>query len=155
MKTRDYTVTKQLTISAVQDLAALYPGSGGPIALKSVVIAPVNRTSLEACQFSVHRLRSTVTTGSGGSSVTPRKVLGGDAAATTTAHMGDTTQATTSGTNETLHGDGWNEVNGAQVWLPRDLEYTANANEALVVSLDIAPAASVVANVTVIFGEAY
>ena len=155
MRTRDYTVTKQLTIAAVQDLAALYPGSGGPIALKSVVIAPVNRTSLEACQFTIHRLRVTVSSGSGGSSVTPRKVLGGDAAATTTCHMGDTTQATTSGTNESLYGDGWNEVNGAQVWLPRDLELTCNANEALVVSLDVAPSASVVANVTAVFGEAY
>jgi hypothetical protein len=155
LQTRNYTVTKQLTIAAVMDLMALYPGSGGPICLRKVTISPVNRTTLEMLLVSIKRLRTTVTTGSGGTSITPRKVLGGDAAATTTARSGDTTQATTSGTSELLHGTGWNEVNGAMEWFGNGSEFTCNVNEALIVSLDSAPAVSVIANVTAEFGEAY
>jgi len=62
---------------------------------------------------SILRVPATATSGSGGASVTPRKIGGAlDSAAASTVEAGNTTLATTSGTLETIRRAAENILNG-------------------------------------------
>lgn len=67
----------------------------------------------EQLPVSIIRVPTTATSGSGGASVTPRKIGGVlDAAAASTVEAGNTTLATTSGTLETIRRAAENILNG-------------------------------------------
>ncbi len=97
---RVYTVSfKNVTISAAQDLVALKGSTGKTCRLRRVWLN-MNDTTLQTAQglrLSAKYGSATVTLGSGGSAPTPRPLDPGDAAASFTAHVNDTTPATTSG----------------------------------------------------------
>lgn len=151
---RSYSVQfNNVGVAAVQDLIALYSGASMAVALLGVVIGQITGTTVQNLRLSIKRLPATVTAGSGGNSATPRKGLRGDAAATATARINDTTQATTSGTAEILHSDVFNTVNGYQMFWPPSTPLTFGLSEAAVLSLDQAPAASLTMSGTLYFEE--
>jgi len=97
---RIYTASwKFVTIAAAQDLVSLKGSSGKICRLRAVLIA-MNDTTLQTAQglrLNVKYGSATVTLGSGGSAPTPRPHDPGDAAASFTCRVNDTTPATTSG----------------------------------------------------------
>lgn len=97
---RMYTVTfKNTSISAAQDLVAL-KGSTGKVCFVRRVWIYMNDTTLQTAQglrLNCKYASATITLGSGGSAPTPRPLDAGDAAASFTARVNDTTPATTSG----------------------------------------------------------
>jgi hypothetical protein len=140
---RTYTIQfRGVSVSAVQDLCAAYAGASMAIEVVSMTLGQITQTSVEECQISIKRLPATVSTGSGGSSATPQVDGDSDASATFTARVNDTSQATTSGTAAYPHVDVWNLVNGYQWIFPERARPSCKLSEALVFSLDSAPAAA-------------
>jgi hypothetical protein len=140
---RTYTINfRGVSISAVQDLCAAYAGASMGIEIVSLTLGQITQTSVEELQISIKRLPATVTNGSGGSSMTPTPDVDTDAAATFTSRINDTTPATTSGTAVYPHVDTWNLVNGYQWIFPERARPSCKLSEALVFSLDSAPAAA-------------
>lgn len=151
---RIYTVGFQnVTLSAVQDMISITVGTSKIIAILSVNIGQVTATSVANQRIRLRYLPVTVTAGSGGSVVTPRPIVSGDAAATVTARQNDTTQATTNGTAVDLWDDSWNVVNGFLWTAPvPSRPPVIGISGAFVVSLDTAPS-SLVTNMSVMFEE--
>lgn len=145
---RIYTVPYTGTITTAggdTDLLELTPADDKPILLRGVLLSQISEvgdTAEEGLRISIIRLPATVTSGSGGSAVTPGKVKGVSTAAGFTAECNNTTVATTSGTAETLAEIGWNERNTPyEHWYPDDqFAPDARGTEVLVVRLQTTPA---------------
>jgi hypothetical protein len=109
MGSRVYTVPiENVSIgTAVQDVFSLVAGAAGGIIIHHIHLeAAVSAES--ALRMRLKRGTATVTQGSGGTVVTPPPVSQNDAAAANvTAHINDTTQATTTGAFTTLAGFNW------------------------------------------------
>lgn len=135
-------VFRGVSITAVQDLCAAYAGANMAIEVISLTLGQVSLQTVENLQISIKRLTATVTAGSGGGAFTPSRDNDSDAAATFTARINDTTQATTSGSTAYLHVDTWNEVNGYQWIWPERARPSCSLSEALIFSLDSAPTAT-------------
>lgn len=131
----------RVSVSAVQDLISIQSTSGGSFYLNEVNLGQLTQTSVEILAVTIRRFSGGYSIGSGGSSVTPGKALFGDAAATATARINDTTQ-TTGGTNVILPSDDWNLINGFQYLPPPEDREKFNPSQACVISLDTAPAAA-------------
>ena len=97
---RTYSITfKNVAISAAQDLVSL-KGSTGKVCKVNRVWLNMNDTTLQNAQglkLNVKYSSATITLGSGGTAPTPRPYDPGDAAASFTCRVNDTTPATTSG----------------------------------------------------------
>lgn len=139
---RVYTVQYQGTLTAAGTDAELFyfkPAADKPIRLRGFRLcqfSEVGDAQEENIRISLIWLPTTVTVGSGGSSVTPKDIDRiADTTAGFTARCNDTTLATTSGTAVTLEELAWNERNTPfEVrWLDeREMPSVANAS-ALVV----------------------
>jgi hypothetical protein len=123
------------------------------IELHGLVIGQITGATVQNMRISVKRLSATVTSGSGGATASPQKMVRGDAGATVTARVNDTTQATTSGTTANILQDVYNIVNGYQLFWPPDDRPTIGLSEAAVVSLDTAPGSALLMNGTLYFAE--
>lgn len=155
-RSRAYSIQfNNVTVAALQDLIALYCGANMACELHGFTIGQVTGTTVQNLRFSIKRLPATVTSGSGGSVATPQKILRGDVAATATARVNDTTQATTSGTAAIIHADALNTVNGYQFFWPAQDAPTFGPNEAAILSLDQAPASGLTMSGTLYFGELF
>jgi hypothetical protein len=142
-----------VTLSAAQDLLALYAGSTKIFAVLSVNLGQVTGTSVANQRIRIRYLPTTVTSGSGGSAGTIKPIVPGDAAATVTGRINDTTQATTSGTAVDYWDDQWNTING-MLFVPPipSRPFVCGLSGAIVVSLDTAPA-SLVSSGSITFEE--
>jgi hypothetical protein len=149
---RIYTMSVNgVTVSAVQDLLALYAGASKIFGVSSVNIGQVTGTTVANARIRLRYLPTAVTPGSGGSAGTVKPWVSGDAAATITGRINDTTQATTGGTAVDLWDDVWNTVNGF-LWVPpmQSRQPVIGISGAFIVSLDTALSSFVVnASVTV------
>jgi hypothetical protein len=156
---RPYSVQfNNVSVSAVQDLIGLYCGASMACKLSGVVVGQITNATAALLRVSINRLPATVTSGSVGTSATPQKINRGDASATATARVNDTTQATTSGTKAVLHSDVFNTVNGYQFFWPAgstDLRPVIGLSEAVVFSLDTAPGAAMTMSGTLYFEELF
>lgn len=135
-----------LGTSGPQDLLAVYTGSSKIIAPRSVNLSPaIGSTTISNLRIRLRYLPTTVTSGSGGGAGTIARWVAGDAAATATGRINDTTQATTSGTAVDLWDDAWNTINGF-LWAPASPNQPPiiGISGAFIVSLDSTPAALVV-----------
>jgi hypothetical protein len=140
---RTYTIPfRGVSVSAVQDLCAAYAGASMALEVVSVTLGQVTQTSSELLRVAIKRLPATVTAGSVGTAPTPVPDTGTDAAATFTARVNDTTQATTSGTAVYVHVDVFNLVNGYQWIFPERARPSCKLSEALIFVLEDAPAAA-------------
>lgn len=143
-----------VSISAVQDLIAIYAGTSKIVAIQSIEFSQVTQTTIGSLRWRLRYLPATVTAGSGGSVGVISPLNPGDAAATCTARTNDTTQASTSGTAINLWSDQWNLINGA-LWVPPNVNRppVSALSGALVVSLDLAPGTVINASGTVTLEE--
>lgn len=111
---RIYSVSYQGTVTNAggdTDLLELLPADDKPVKLRGFSIAQISEvgdTAEEGLRISVLRLGAAVTSGSGGSSVTPAAMDSADSAAGVAAECNNTTVATTSGASTTLAEYGWN-----------------------------------------------
>lgn len=126
-----------VTISAVQDLFSIAAGANMAIELHSIVLGQITQTTVGGARLRLRFMPSTFTQGSGGTAPTPKPINPDDAATSVTAHVNDTTQASTSGTSVDLP-DVWNLLNG-YLWLPPiDDRPIVKPSAGFVLSLDTA-----------------
>lgn len=116
---REYTVVfSAVAVSVAQDLFELTPADDKPIEIYGICLgqtSDVGDAADENLAWSV--IRGNTTSGSGGTSPTPAPVSPGDAAASFTVEVNNTTQAS-SGTPVTLHADVFNVRAGLPFWWP-------------------------------------
>lgn len=138
---RIYTVSYQGTITNAggdTDLLEVVPATNKPCKLRGFSLAQtseVGDAAEEGLRISILRLPATVTSGSGGSTVTAAPMDSADAAAGATCECNNTTVATTSGTAVTLAEFAWNiRQSPYDFWFP-DPNFAPKAKngEALVV----------------------
>lgn len=127
------------------DLVELLPADDKPIKLRAIILSQtseVGDAAEEGLRISVMRLPATVTSGSGGSAVTPTPTDSADVAAGFAAECNNTTVATTSGSAVTLEELGWNIRNSPfEHWFPDDrFAPKAKQGEGLVVRMQTTPA---------------
>lgn len=135
-----------VSVTAAQDLFYLKPAADKPCILEAAYCKAAGGTAdagdaqEELLRVEVIRLPATVTAGSGGTAPTPTPVNPGDAAASFTARVNDTTVATTSGTALTPHADGMNNRVGFEYVPPPEHRLLVANAQAIVVRLNTAPA---------------
>lgn len=119
---REYTVGfENILVSAAQDLLQIKGATGKILRILRVAVAAVDSTAPTSqqarlrCRF----LPTTVTDGSGGSTSTPRPLDPGDAAASFTCLINNTTPATTNGTAAILETNGCNIFAGYDYAFPK------------------------------------
>lgn len=122
---RIYTVPYTGTLTAAggdSDLVEIQAGDDRPCRLRGWIIgqtSEVGDAAEENIRLSVIRLPATLTSGSGGTPVTPVPLDAADAAAGFTAECNNTTVATTSSTAVTLMELAWNErATPFEFWFP-------------------------------------
>lgn len=122
---RIYTVSYQGTFTNAggdTDWLEILPADDKPVKLRGFLLSQISEvgdTAEEGLRFSILRLPATVTSGSGGSAVTPVPMDSADVAAGAACECNNTTVATTSGTAVTVAEIGWNERNSPfDFWFP-------------------------------------
>lgn len=138
---RKYSVSYNGTLTNAggdSDLLELLPADDKPVRLLGMVFgqtSEVGDAAEEAIRISVLRLPATVTSGSGGSAVTPAPVDSADVAAGVAAECNNTTVATTSSTAVALAEIAWNlRASPFDFWWPDpSLAPKAKQGEGLVV----------------------
>jgi hypothetical protein len=122
---RIYTVSYQGTITNAggdTDLLEILPADDKPVLLRGVLLSQISEvgdTAEEGLRISILRLPATVTSGSGGSSVTPTPRDSADSAAGAACECNNTTVATTSSSAVTIAEIGWNiRVSPYDLWFP-------------------------------------
>lgn len=150
---RAYTMrTSAVSVTAVQDLVSIQTTSGMVCELDELNCGQVTATTIGNLNCSFKRFSGGYAIGSGGTSVTPRPHLFGDAAATCTGRANDTVQ-TSGGTSVVLDSDVFNVING-YIKLPAPEDRWAIAmSQAFVWSLDSAPGSSESMTVKACFRE--
>lgn len=123
------------------DLLEVLPADDKPVKLRGLVlgqISEVGDAAEEGLQVTIKRFPATVTSGSGGSSVTPTPVDSADVAFGGTVECNNSTIATTSGSGVNLGAFGWNIRNSPfEFWWPEDRHAPkAKQGEGLFVTCD-------------------
>ena len=153
---RLYTVEfNNVAISAAQDLFSILATSNMAFAVHAIELGQKTLTAWEAREVTIQRFPATVTQGSGGSSYTPAKLGPNDAAATLTAHVNDTTLATTSGSAAILFARAWELLNGFFWMPPPESRPIVAPGQALIVRLGTAPSASMTGSGYCVVEELY
>lgn len=137
---RIYSIVYQGTITNAGgdvDLLELLPADDKPVKLRGLLLSQtseVGDAAEEGLRITIKRLQ-TPTSGSGGSSVTPRAMDSADSAAGVAAECANTTVATDAGTTQTLVELAWNiRQSPYEMWFPEDrFSPKAKQGEALVV----------------------
>jgi len=145
---RIYTASYQGTITNAggdSDLIEILPADDKPVKLRGLLLSQISEvgdTAEEGLRISIMRLPATVTSGSGGSAVTPIPMDSADSVAGAACECNNTTVATTSGSAVTLAEIGWNErMSPYEIWFP-DPAFSPKAKqgEGLVVRMQTTPA---------------
>lgn len=135
---RRYTISfENVAVSAAQDLVALKGSTGKTVKLIRAWFGMTD-TTLQTAQGVRLRLKygsATVTLGSGGSVPTPVPVDPGDAAASFSCHVNDTTPATTSGAFSNIVPQGAHNYGGWDWSFKDGTEPVAGLNEGIVFDL--------------------
>lgn len=133
-------VFEGVAVTAVQDLFEITAGNSSVI-IHAVSITNDSDETSQQLPFSIKRVTGTVTSGSGGSVVTPAKLNSNSAAASSTVEANNTTRAT--GTIETIRRKSENVLNGAHWLFTPEERIVLSPSETMVVGLEAAPTASI------------
>lgn len=152
---RVYTISfNNVSVSAVQDLISAQSTAGMAFEVHEVDIAQITSAVIGNLRLTMKRFSGAYTIGSSGNAATPQKMNFGDAAATVTGRINDTTQ-TTSGTAALLKATTFNVINGYN-WLPAPEDRPIIAlSQAFVLSLDTAPASAETMSGTITIKEIF
>jgi len=131
-------VAENVAVTAAQDVLAAYAAATKKLQLLAVELSANGQTTVGNYPMRLRYLPATVTSGSGGSSVTPRNVNPDGATASFTARRNDTTQAVTGGTASDYVATQFNPINGYYWQPPTPVgdEPKADLSGALILSLD-------------------
>jgi len=110
-------VCENVSVTAVQDILAAYAASTKKLQLLAVELSANGQTAVGNYPIRLRNLPATVTSGSGGASVTPKNTNPDGAAASFTARRNDTTQAVTGGSAIDFVASQFNPING-YYWTP-------------------------------------
>lgn len=146
-------VFEGISVSAVQDLFELLPATNKPCVIHEIHISQDSGETSEQLPVRVRRLPATVTSGSGGASVTPTPLNSADAAAGAVVERNNTTQATTNGTAVTLRRRGDNVLAGWSWVFTPEARPVIKQGEALIVELPTAPGSALTMSGELIFEE--
>lgn len=140
------------------DLLECLPADDKPVKLRGMVLSQISEVgdaAEEGLQISIQRLPATVTSGSGGSSVTPVPVDSADVAFGGTVECNNSTVATTSSTAVVLGYLGWNIRNTPfEFWWPDPaMAPKAKQSEGLFVRCDTTPADDITINLMFVLEE--
>lgn len=140
------------------DLLEALPADDKPIRLRGLILGQTSEVAdaaEEALRISIIRMAATVTSGSGGSAVTPVPIDSADVAAGFAAECNNTTVATTSGASTIMAELAWNIRNSPfDFWFPdRDMSPKAKQGEGLIIRLQTTVADDVTAALTFILEE--
>lgn len=150
---RFYTaVFENVAVAAAQDFFEVVPASNKPIRVHQVVITNVASETSDQLRFTIKRVTGSPTSGSGGSTATPRPMLANDTAAGATVETNNTTRIS-GGTSVTLWAEGQNAVNGWNYFPTPEQQPVFFNGEYLIVGLEAAPAASTNMSGTIVFEE--
>lgn len=139
---RMYTATFDgVSVSAAQDLFEITPADDKPIRIHQIVVSNGASETSDQLRFTIKRFSGAYTSGSGGSTPTPRPLDGIDTAAGFTVEANNTTRAT-GGTSVTLWSEGQNVLNGWNYFPTPESRIRCPQAEAIVVGLENAPAAA-------------
>ena len=119
---RTYAVTfEQISVSSPQDLVQVKGAAGKMLRILRIFTSATDTTAPTNQQLSLRArfLPATVTDGSGGSTDTPRPMDPGDASASFTALINNTTKATTNGTAAVVEENACNVFSGYDYMFPR------------------------------------
>lgn len=119
---RTYAITfENVAVSAAQDLVQVKGATGKTVRILRQWVGATNTTlpTAQMVQLRSRFLPTTVTDGSGGSTPTPRPLDPGDAAASLTALVNDTTKASSSGTATILEEAGVHIYSGYDYQFPK------------------------------------
>lgn len=142
-----------VSVSAAQDLFELAAAAGVAVVIHEVHISQDASETSEQLPFTIKRIPATVTSGSGGSTPTPRKMAPGDAAAASTVEANNTTRATSSGTIETIRRMSENILNGFHIVCTPETRIVVPPSGTIVVGLETAPGAALTMSGELIFEE--
>jgi hypothetical protein len=139
---RVYSVSfENVAVSAAQDFFELTPADDHPIVLLALYIdqsSDVGDAAEELLRYKI--IRGHTTSGSGGSTATPRPMDPGDAAAGFACEINNTTIAS-AGTAVDIHAGAFNIRSGlALIWPPEMTPVANQGNTTIVVRLMAAPA---------------
>lgn len=145
---RIYSVTYSGTVTnsgGNTDLLEVLPADDKPVRLRGFSLSQISEVgdaAEEGLRITVQRFSATVTSGSGGSAVTPVPTDVTDAAAGFTAECNNATVATTNGTAVTVGDFGWNiRQSPFDFWYPdEDFCPQAKQGEGLFVRMETTPA---------------
>lgn len=142
-----------VAVSAAQDFFEILPAANKPVALHGVFLSQSSDAGDSEEEFlRIRVIRGHTTSGSGGTSATPRPADSNDAAAGATAEVNNTTIAS-AGTAVNLHSEAFNSRAGLQlIWTPEMRPRCQNA-ELIVVRLLAAPADALTMSGTLYFEE--
>lgn len=153
---RMYTVAfSAVTVSAAEDLFEITPADDKPVKLRGLFIgqsSDAGDAQDEMLQVSI--IRGHTTSGSGGSTPTPRPLSSIDVAAGFAAEANNTTIAS-AGTTHTLHTDTFNVRAGYQLWFPPECCPMASQADVTIVVRVTAPADSLTMSGTLYVEETY
>ena len=143
-----------VSVSAVQDLFSLLATANMAFEIHFIKLGQITQTTIGGLRVRLRRLPATVTVGSGGTAVTPAALLPSDGAATVTARVNDTTQASTSGTAVDLP-DTW-DLPGGFLWMPPEADRPIiRPSQGFIVSLDTTPGAALTVSGHMVFAELF
>lgn len=132
---RIYTVSYQGTITNAggdTDLLELLPADDKPVKLRGMLLSQISEVgdaAEEGLRISILRLPATVTSGSGGSAVTPTAMDSANTAAGVACECNNTTVATTSSSAVTVVEMGWNIRNSPFEWWAPAAEYAPKVKQ--------------------------
>lgn len=135
---RTYKVTfENVAVSAAQDLVQIKGAAGKILKIKRVSVGATNTTLVTAqgLQIRCRFLPATVTDGSGGTVPTPQKMDPGDAAASFTTLVNNTSKASTSATPVVLEEAGVHIFAGHDLTFPVGTEPVVGPSESFVYEL--------------------
>lgn len=156
MNGRIYTVAFEgVAVTVAADLFEITPADDKPVEIVGMFLSQssdVGDAAEEMLRFEI--IRGYTSSGTGGTTTTPRPVKRTDAAAGFTAETNNTTAATT-GTAVILHADAFNIRSGYQNWWPEGTEPDASQGDTtILVRLMAAPADSLTLSGTLYVREA-
>jgi hypothetical protein len=131
-------VCENVAVTAAQDILCAYAAATKKLQVLAIEIGVSGQTTVGNYPMRLRYLPATVTSGSGGASVTPHNVNPDGAAASFTARRNDTTQATTGSTAVDYIATMLNPINGYYWQSPTQVgdEPKADISSALTLSLD-------------------
>ena len=153
---RRYTVTTSaVAVSAAQDLLEYLVPADKILRLHECHVtqsSDAGDSESEQFRVSIRRVTGSPTSGSGGSTPTPRPNDGGDAAAGGTIEANNTTQLS-GGTNVVLHEESANVMSGLHYMPTPEAKFDFAGQTRLLIELEAAPADSLTMSITTVVEE--